>query len=236
MERKLFWLVLGAGLVLALLAISGCDVMGGRPEPTATPTKTAWVMVVTATFTPSPTPPPPTATSEPTATPEPSPTPEPTATIRPTRRPQPTRKPTQPPPPPPTAAPTWQYRGSVDKWDPNCGTIGILGHVYNMDGSGRQFVVIKVCSEGGEWCTRGRREGFEHPFTGKRPEDPGWYDCLLGDDKLAIETKANPRWYYAVVVDSQEKDDSELSERLRIGPFTCETNGWAHVNWQRLIP
>jgi hypothetical protein len=124
----------------------------------------------------------------------------------------------------------------VVRWDPNCGTIGIIGHVTNMDGSARRFVVIKICSDGGDWCTRTRKEGGELPFTGKREDDPGWYDCLLGDDKLAIETKASPRWYYAVVVDSQEHPESELSERVRVGPFSCETNGWAYVDWQRLIP
>jgi len=36
-------------------------------------------------------------------------------------------------------------------------------------------------------------------------------------------------------IDSQG-NESELSERVRVGPFTCETNGWAYVDWWRLIP
>jgi len=234
MSRKAFWIILGAALVLGLLAVSGCDVLGGRPKPTATPTKTPWVMIVTATFTPAPTPPPP-PTLEPSPTPEPTPIPTPTATPRPTRKPtpRPTPRPTQPPIP--TQPPAqWQYRGQVVRWDPNCGSIGIYGHVRNMNGSGRLYVVIKVCADGGGWCTQGPPNGM-HPFTGKRTDDPGWYDCLLGDDKLAIETKASPRWYYAVVIDSQG-NETELSERVRIGPFSCETHGWAEVDWQRLIP
>jgi hypothetical protein len=124
----------------------------------------------------------------------------------------------------------------VVKWDPNCGSIGIVGHVYNMDGSGRKFVVVKVCADGGGWCTEHKpAEDHMHPFTGTRADDLGWYDCLLGGHELAWETKANPRWYYAVVIDSQG-NESELSARVRIGPFKCDERGWAHVDWQRLIP
>ena len=142
MRHKVFWIILGVALVLGLLAISGCDVLGGRPQPTATPTKTPWVMIVTATFTPPPTPPPP-PTLEPSPTPEPTPIPTPTATPRPTRKPtpRPTPRPTQPPIPTQPPAPQWQYRGQVVRWDPNCGSIGIYGHVRNMDGSGRLYAV-----------------------------------------------------------------------------------------------
>jgi len=237
MKHKTFWILFAMALALGLLAISGCDVLGGRPQPTATPTKTPWVMVVTATFTPAPTPPP-APTLEPSSTPEPTATPEPSATPAPTRKPtpRPTKKPQPTAVPQPTAGPTWQYRGEVVKWEPNCGSIGIYGHVRNMDGSGRKFVVVKICGEGGGWCTEYNvAQGRMHPFTGTRADDLGWYDCLLGDDKLAIETKSSPRSYYAVIIDSQG-NESEISARVSIGPFTCESHGWAVVDWQRLIP
>ncbi len=39
----------------------------------------------------------------------------------------------------------------------------------------------------------------------------------------------------AIVIDGRGSE-SELSERPRIGPFSSETNGWAVVDFQRLIP
>lgn len=178
------------------------------PKPTFTPTPEA-TATPTATFTPSPTP-----TLEATATPTPTDTPEPTATPLPTNTPRPLPTAT-PAPPTPTPTPTFPfpYKGTLTKWEPNCGGNQVKGYVYTSGGSPVNGLVVKVNLYG---TIIDAPTGPQYSYLGEGGWDWGRWQQGLLEDPISV----------ALYSPNGEKISNDVVVDFDTGP--CEPGGSGH--------